>query len=141
MKQTPAAWKIVLFAGLAGPLITALAVGVISSIVSMTTDISLSGALQLLKTFYLIGAVPAFTGGLLFALMRRFWGSGRFAACLSGFLGVSLPALIITADGSITAFLEAVKLAAFLGIIPALITHLAAEKILGWHLGRSVEKT
>lgn len=139
MTQSPASWKIVLFATLARPLITALAVGAISSFGSAASEISISGALQFLETFYRIGAVPAFAGGLLFAVMRRFWGSGRFAACLCGFLGVLAPSLIIVGNISASALLDLAQLAAILGIIPALMTHLAAEKIFGWHLGRSVE--
>lgn len=123
----------VLFSTIGGPLITAIAIFFISLAPDMKTSLRLNDIPAALFMFYVFGAIPAFMGGLIFALIRRKLGSGRLTAALSGFLGVLIPAAFIPSDGGLMATLAVAQTGATLGIIPALLTHLAAEKIFGWN--------
>jgi putative effector of murein hydrolase LrgA (UPF0299 family) len=130
--QHPADWKIIAFATIAGPLLTAIAVGVISLAASMSGTLDLTDIPAALKIFYLFGAVPGLIGGCIFALIRRYVGEKLWLAALSGFLGVFLPVLFIPTDGSIASYIELAQLAAFLGVIPALLTYQVAQRVFGW---------
>lgn len=117
-------WNIILFAMVVGPLFGSTIATVTSAVRHFSTGHLFSVALF----GWLIGVIPAFVGGVLFAILRRWLGSGYLCAACCGMVG-TLPFFFL-----VFGHWETVSILAYITIIvgglSALATRYAASRYL-----------